>query len=224
VLCGEIWTESIPEIAADAIAFVDANLHVVHPGWHNAGNPYDVTGRDGVTPEDVLRLIAYINSGPNDASLPDPPATGPPYYDVNDDNLCSPQDVLLVINHINLQSAGAAEAEAGSSAISTATSGTASPRGTFRLVPRFDFSHRVTGARRNEGRGAKALQPPIAIGLPDENGQSAESMRANHARRVDGMLARRAERWDRIDTLFAELADEGAFRWGPFSAGARWAG
>lgn len=69
--------------------------------WQNCRNRFDVDGRDGVTPVDVLTLIVYLNAG--NTSLPAPPATPPPFYDVNDDNACTPLDVLMVIVFINSQ-------------------------------------------------------------------------------------------------------------------------
>ena len=67
--------------------------------WQNCRNRFDVDGRDGVTPVDVLTLIVYLNGG--NTSLPAPPATPPPFYDVNDDGACTPLDVLMVIVFIN---------------------------------------------------------------------------------------------------------------------------
>ena len=49
----------------------------------------------------MLTIINYINAHANDPSLPPPPAASPPFYDVDDDGLCRPGDVLLVINYIN---------------------------------------------------------------------------------------------------------------------------
>lgn len=79
--------------------------------WQNPDNQFDVNGRDGVTPLDVLLLINHINSHPGDPSLPAPPALPPPYYDVNNDNSCTPLDVLLVINYINSHPSGSGESE-----------------------------------------------------------------------------------------------------------------
>jgi hypothetical protein len=79
--------------------------------WQNPDNPFDVNGRDGVTPLDVLLLVNYINAHPGDPSLPAPPALPPPYYDVNNDNSCTPLDVLLVINYINSHPLDSGESE-----------------------------------------------------------------------------------------------------------------
>ena len=70
-----------------------------HHSWQNQIDQFDVDGRDGVTPVDILTLIAYVNGG--STSLPAPPETPPPFLDVNDDNACTPLDVLLVIAFIN---------------------------------------------------------------------------------------------------------------------------
>jgi len=85
---------------------------VVSDSWHNSANAYDVNGVGGVTTLDVLVLITYINSHPGDTSLPDPPASPPPFYDVNDDGLCSSLDVLEVIGYINSQLQQSGESEA----------------------------------------------------------------------------------------------------------------
>ena len=78
-----------------SVTTIDDGYH----GWQNRRNRFDVNDRDGVTPEDVLTLIVYLNAG--NTSLPAPPATPPPFYDVNDDGVCTPLDVLLVIVFIN---------------------------------------------------------------------------------------------------------------------------
>jgi hypothetical protein len=82
--------------------------------WQNAVDPFDVDGMDGVTAQDVLILINYINAHPGNPALPDPPEVPPPYYDVNGDSAITPSDVLAVINQINLQPAGMGEGEPGS--------------------------------------------------------------------------------------------------------------
>jgi len=75
-------------------------------GWHNTRNPFDVDGNGRVDAADVLMIINYINAHSGDPSLPPPPASPPPYYDVNDDGLCTAGDVLAVINYINSHGVG----------------------------------------------------------------------------------------------------------------------
>jgi len=84
---------------------------VIQAAWHNATDPADVDGENGVTAIDVLTIINWINSHPNDTSLPSSPASGPPFYDVNNDKAITPRDVLLVINYINNHPAASAEGE-----------------------------------------------------------------------------------------------------------------
>lgn len=97
----EPWPEQ-----ADAQTFVSGN------SWQNPVNRYDVDGRNGATPQDVLILINRINAHPGDPSLPAAPETPPPFYDVNGDGYCTAEDVLLVINYINRQTVGGSEGEA----------------------------------------------------------------------------------------------------------------
>jgi len=79
--------------------------------WHNAADPCDVNGADGVTPLDVLLIINYINSHPGQAAPPLAPAEAHPFFDVNDDGDCTPFDVLMVINYINAHSVMSGEGE-----------------------------------------------------------------------------------------------------------------
>ena len=95
-----------------AITYVGGTLTVLDNGWQNPLDNYDVTGDGMVQPLDVLTVINYINSHPNDPAPPDPPALPPPFYDVNGDGLVNAQDVLLVINYLNSHSTAAAS-EAG---------------------------------------------------------------------------------------------------------------
>ncbi len=79
----------------------------------------------------MLILINYINAHPNAPVLPAAPAQPPAYfYDVDNDNACTPADVLLVINDINNRMAGSlAGGEAPLSLVwPVADSGWASPQ------------------------------------------------------------------------------------------------
>ena len=82
------------------------------PQWQNAYAPEDVDDSGNVMPLDVLILINYINHQPNNASLPIPPESPPPYYDVTGDGFCTALDVLTVISYINARSAKSGEGEA----------------------------------------------------------------------------------------------------------------
>jgi hypothetical protein len=89
--------------------FGDAVIRI--RGWHNTLNPCDVNDQGGVTAEDVLIIINYINSYPDQPVLPTPPVDPHPYYDVNHDGRVTPLDALLAINYVNRHRAGAGEAE-----------------------------------------------------------------------------------------------------------------
>jgi hypothetical protein len=90
--------------------FGDAIIRI--RGWHNTLNPYDVTDQGGVTAEDALTVINYINSHPGQAVLPTSPLEAHPFYDVNNEGRATPLDALIVINYINSHPAGAGEGEA----------------------------------------------------------------------------------------------------------------
>jgi 6-phosphogluconolactonase (cycloisomerase 2 family) len=86
-----------------------------HHGWQNAVEPCDVDGSGAVEPVDVLILINYINSHPNNPILPVTPPPPPYlYYDVDNDGACTPADVLRVINQINNQLVGSLASGEGS--------------------------------------------------------------------------------------------------------------
>jgi hypothetical protein len=101
------------DLHATATGQVVANAVVDLPVtnvWHNDANPWDVDGLNGVAPLDVLVLVNHINNHPGDTSLPAPPAAGPPYYDVNDDNQITALDVVAVTNYLNTDLSGEGEA------------------------------------------------------------------------------------------------------------------
>ncbi len=58
-----------------------------------------------------MLIINWINAHPNDPSLPAPPASPPPYYDVSDSDGITALDVLLVINYINSHPTASGEGE-----------------------------------------------------------------------------------------------------------------
>jgi hypothetical protein len=86
---------------------VSLNIQITKPHpLHNTLNRYDVTGSfsfppDGlITAGDVLAGINYINAkGSGPIPLNTPP--GPPYPDVNADNVVAADDILEIINWIN---------------------------------------------------------------------------------------------------------------------------
>jgi hypothetical protein len=86
------------------------------PSWQNPDDPFDVDGVDGPVPLDLLILISYLNSHPNNSSLPAPPSTPPPFYDINDDGWCTPLDVVLLVNKLHENARIQAEGEAASEA------------------------------------------------------------------------------------------------------------
>jgi WD40 repeat protein len=92
--------------------------------WQNVSNPLDVNGDGHVESTDVERMFAELNvptyhqqSGRRLNAVPDEGA--PCYFDVDGDGYCTPLDVLLVINHLNSQAAGA-EGEASTGFLSAA--------------------------------------------------------------------------------------------------------
>lgn len=94
--------------ASDSVTFTVA---VVGSTWHNMVDPEDVSNDSFISPLDALLVINRLNregTGP----VPEPPATGPPFYDVNGDDFISPIDALLVINFLNSRESGEGEAEA----------------------------------------------------------------------------------------------------------------
>jgi hypothetical protein len=83
-----------------------------------------------VTAQDVLLIVNHINNHPGDPSLPAPPATPPPYYDVTNDGECTANDALYVINEINrrVSKGGAGEADGEDSASAPVGAAAAIPR------------------------------------------------------------------------------------------------
>ncbi|MCL4202942.1 MAG: hypothetical protein KJ000_10615 [Pirellulaceae bacterium] len=83
----------------------------LHPflSWQNQDDRFDVSGVNGVTPEDVLLLINRINAT-SIQRLPVPPSP-PFFFDVDGDGALTPLDVLLVINLLNDVSAQEPEGE-----------------------------------------------------------------------------------------------------------------
>ena len=163
--------------------------------WHNHKNPYDVTGRDGVTPEDVLILVLYINSHPGDTSLPPLPETPPPFYDVNGDDVCSPADVLSVITFVNSQSLGSGNGESVHSTVSSSMSGQ-------------ELMASATDAIAQSAATVAIAQPPLTMDVVPRTGfnvwrsvrpanDDAESNTANRATQRDdsalGLLWQTAE-------------------------------
>jgi subtilisin family serine protease len=87
------------------------------PPWQNPGLRYNVDGKFGVEPLDVLLIINYLNAnGAGELPIPPPsPGVPPPFVDVNGDNDVTPVDVLEVINVINRSASALAAAGEGES-------------------------------------------------------------------------------------------------------------
>ena len=70
---------------------------------HNQDNPFDVSHGDGVTAQDALLIINYLNTfGPGPVGSGDLGFC----YDVNADGMVTALDALLVVNRLNLISSG----------------------------------------------------------------------------------------------------------------------
>lgn len=106
-----VATDNVGQGEAPPSTF-DAETVAGQSNWQNPGDPLDVNGDGDITPSDVLAIINHINSHPVDSSLPDPPASPPPYYNVNGDESIGPADVLMVVNYLNAHPGGAAAGEA----------------------------------------------------------------------------------------------------------------
>jgi hypothetical protein len=98
--------------------------------WHNPDMPCDVNGNGRVEPLDALIAITYLSGHPGETSLPARPAGERPYYDVNNDGVCSAVDVLIVTNWINDHAVGAGEGESVPNAVA--------PSATRTIPTRFD--------------------------------------------------------------------------------------
>lgn len=88
--------------------------------WHNALNPLDVDGIEGITPLDVLIVINELNlmvlADPATGLLPSSAGSVPVYLDVDNDGYVTPLDALIIINYLNtnlgqLSSEGEGEGE-----------------------------------------------------------------------------------------------------------------
>jgi hypothetical protein len=65
----------------------------------NPENACDVDGDGFVTPNDVLRVVQYLNM--NGVRLVPPSLDRPPFIDVSGDGVVSPRDAMLVINYLH---------------------------------------------------------------------------------------------------------------------------
>jgi len=79
--------------------------------WRNPGDPSDVNDDGLLTPLDALTVISYINSHPDDLSVPPPPAEPPPYYDVDGNGFVTALDVLIIIDALNAQASSEPSSE-----------------------------------------------------------------------------------------------------------------
>jgi len=97
----------------DGLVFEDQFVVTIQSPWQNRDNPMDVNKSGGPADAlDVLLIINHIN-GAEDEKLPAParPSDVNVYVDVNGDGLCTPLDVLLLINDINSQAGAQGEGE-----------------------------------------------------------------------------------------------------------------
>lgn len=99
-------TELVVELAnaADGRVIADALRVERFDGrvWQNPANAFDIDGQNGVTPQDAVILVNYLNeSGPGLLPRPMLDFQPAPYYDVNGDNLVSALDLILLVNHLN---------------------------------------------------------------------------------------------------------------------------
>jgi hypothetical protein len=100
---------AIDRLGLSVDAPFDLNITRNAFSWHNEVLPVDTTGDGLVSPQDVLRVINYLNSG---ATSQVPANTLPSFgmLDVTGDNVISANDVLLIINHLNTTGSGEGEA------------------------------------------------------------------------------------------------------------------
>jgi len=96
---------------AEGEATGDVNFDGKAASWRNPGTPSDVNNDGIVSPLDALLVIAYINSHPDDSSVPPAPAEPPPYYDVDGNGIVSGLDVLTIISTLNGEVGGSPESE-----------------------------------------------------------------------------------------------------------------
>jgi hypothetical protein len=74
-------------------------INVVGP-WHNPQNPFDIDGDGQVPAQDALILSNYLNAtGPG--PVPANAKIGPPFYDVNNDQLVTNDDLALLLNYLS---------------------------------------------------------------------------------------------------------------------------
>jgi hypothetical protein len=111
------------EAEPNAAASYNLFFQLLYTYWHNAEQPQNVDGNEVVAALDVLYVIDYINGHFGTAALPAPPAgVREPFYDVNNDSLCTDLDALVVINYINSLIMAQGEGEAGGVAGTAAAS------------------------------------------------------------------------------------------------------
>ena len=89
-------------ITQTLVISVLANRHA----WHNVSLPLDAKADGHVVPLDALAIINELNDPKTidlQKRLPDarPAISVLPYFDVNNDGFCTPNDVLRIINFLN---------------------------------------------------------------------------------------------------------------------------
>jgi hypothetical protein len=86
-----------PDDVVDGVLLVGGGL----PTWHNTANPFDVNADGLVSALDGLILINYLNAAAGGGWLPAGASQRAMYGDVNDDSLCTAQDVWAVVSRLN---------------------------------------------------------------------------------------------------------------------------
>ncbi len=102
--------------------------------WFNAAKPFNVDGDTGIFAADALDVINFLNAF---GSVPVPvAASGPPFYDTNNDFTVSAGDALDIINFLNAGLGGEGE----QSSPSPATSAIFAELGTQQLIGAADLA------------------------------------------------------------------------------------
>jgi VCBS repeat-containing protein len=163
------------------------------PPYHNAANPPDVSGDDGVSPLDALLVINMVNSYGTGAI---PPATPLDLYvDVNADGLLTAGDALGVVNYLNAAAAAGAGAGEGEAALEQNSTLNVSPtlppaNAPLLTIPDARLSRPVERAAVTPGETLRAL-PSMT---------SDEAHRPDDSARVSRVVAA-----DEADMLFEGL-------------------
>jgi VCBS repeat-containing protein len=156
--------------------------------YHNAANPPDVSGDDGVSPLDALMVINFVNNHGAGAIPPQTPQDL--YVDVNADGLATGGDALEVINHLNAVGAGEGEASREPTAAPSVSSNGPPASTSVMIVGDDRPSRRVEGVQVVSGNALNALP----------------SVTANESYRTDGTVrVSQGVVADEAETVFDDL-------------------